>query len=87
VAADAERHVATADPPERRLSLPHEKLASDKRSPRRPEWTTCESADRSRADACFALGEQASEQAGPARLVLVLSESEWRLARDGSFRA
>jgi hypothetical protein len=40
-------------------------------TPRRPEWTTSESADRSRADACFALAEQASEQAGPARLVLV----------------
>jgi len=35
--------------------------------------TTSESAVRSHAEACFALAEQASEHAGPARLVLVPS--------------
>lgn len=38
-----------------------------------PLGTTSESADRSCADACFALGEQASDETGPAHLVLVQS--------------
>ena len=39
---------------------------------RLPLWTSFESTDRSREDACFALAEQASEEAGPVQLVLVL---------------
>ena len=35
--------------------------------------TTSESADRSHADTCIAVAEQASDEAGPARLVLVRS--------------
>jgi hypothetical protein len=39
-------------------------------------WTSFECADRSRADARFALAEQSSEQAGPAHPVLVQSGSQ-----------
>src|SRR5215216_3394788 len=42
---------------------------------RRLLGTTCGSADRSHADACFVLAEQASEKADQAHLVLVRSES------------
>jgi hypothetical protein len=50
--------------------------------PRRSHRTTSDSADRSGADACFALAQQASEQAGPARLVLVPSERALCASRD-----
>ncbi len=48
--------------------------------------TTFESADRSRADVCFALAEQASEQTGPARLVLVRNDRPLLPAGDDHMR-
>jgi hypothetical protein len=51
-------------------------------TPRRLLWTTSESADRSRGHACFALAEQASEETGPAHLVLVRSGHFLRAAAD-----
>jgi len=59
-----------------RTSAWDDERASQTTLGRPPHWTTSESADRSRADAYFALAEQASEQAGPARLVLVHSGSD-----------
>jgi hypothetical protein len=52
-------------------------------------WTTSERVDRLRADACFALAEQTSAEAGPAHLVLVPCGCQWGLcvgARGGSAR-
>ena len=56
--------------------MPHplRKQASSPQCSPRPLWTTSESADRSSADACFTLAEQASEEAGPAHFVLVQRE-------------
>ena len=53
---------------------------------RRLPGTISGSADRSRADTCFAVAEQASEEAGPARLVLVRSERRSHLRRDARFQ-
>jgi MarR family len=47
------------------------KEASREALRRRSKGTTFESADRSRADSCFAVAEQASEEPGPALLVFV----------------
>jgi hypothetical protein len=44
----------------------------------RPLGTTSKSAERSPADACFALAERVSHDAGPAHLVLVRSEHPTR---------
>jgi hypothetical protein len=41
----------------------------------RPEWTSTKCADQACLDACFDLAEQASEETGPARLVLVQARS------------
>src|SRR5918992_4133551 len=49
--------------------------ASRRGSRRRLLRTTFESADRSRAHACFEVAEQASEEVGPAHLALVPSET------------
>ena len=49
------------------------RLAASARTRRRPRLlrTTAERADRLRADSCFAVAEQSSEEAGPARLSFV----------------
>ena len=52
-----------------------------------PPTRPFESADRSRADTCFAVAEQASEEAGPARFVLVPCGNECCLRGDDSFHA
>jgi hypothetical protein len=62
--------------------------APECRSAARLLWTTSESADRCSADACFALAEHASEQAGPARLVLVVRHERFtRELGDARMRA
>jgi hypothetical protein len=49
--------------------------------------TTCERAARSPGDACFALAEQASEEAGPAQLLVVLSDRPAAVDRDACLSA
>jgi hypothetical protein len=59
----------------------HQRASQSPRA-RRPLRTTSESADRCRNDACFAVAEQASEGARPARLPLVRSDSDLRARLD-----
>jgi Trypsin len=51
-----------------------------------PLWTTCEHADGPRADCCFALAKQSSNEAGPAHLVVVRSGGRPHLRVGTSFR-
>ena len=55
------------------LSMPglRQKQAPGREASVLPGWTTCERAARLQADSCCALAEQESDEAGPARLMLV----------------
>jgi hypothetical protein len=54
---------------------------------RRALWTTCERANRARADSCFALAEQAPEEARAAHSLLVRSRRVGVTPEPAPFRA
>jgi hypothetical protein len=65
----------------RRFRLAREKRALPPALRRHQPRTTSERADRPRADFCFAMPEQSSEEAAPAQLVLVQGERGGSTAR------
>ena len=57
-------------------ALPHRASERERGRPDAPAWDGSERDDRPRADFCFAMAEQSSEDAAPVQLVLVLCTSE-----------